>query len=176
MVMKGRRHVSEEEKAAHAVRHPRSQKAAARVAQHATFVLDEWSVRPSLGYDEMVQKTRKALGCGEKAAKQAIKRAREILNERAHDPEIANKIASAYFDVYEDALAARDRRGALRALDSLRAHFGIGAPDRLHVTGALRLDLEKMSDEELEKAAGVSRGVVERATERDTTKPGTNDN
>lgn len=139
---------------------------AQRVALHATFVLDVWHEKPSIGYGELVEKVRAHFECGHASAEQAIKYARDILRERAADPSVADKIAEAYWNIYEDALKHGDRLNARRTLDSLRAHFGVGAPARVNHSGTVALDLEKLSDDELAEAAGMPRSVLERALHR----------
>lgn len=140
--------------------------ASQRAEQAAAWVVDEWAVRPSIGYHELIGKIRERFECGRDLAEQAIKVAREILHDRASDPAIADKIAAAYWQLYEDAVMNKDRAQARKALDSLRAHLGVGAPERRHVTGSVALDLDKLSDDELAEAAGMARDIAARSLER----------
>lgn len=140
--------------------------ASQRAEQHAAWVLDEWVLRPRLGYQEMLDAVMKHFEVGHIAAEQAIKIAREILHERATDPALADKIAAAHFALFEDARALGDRHEARRNLESLRKMFGFDAPDKHHHSGAVLLDMEKLSDEELLEQAGFSKSVIQRSDAR----------
>lgn len=121
-------------------------KASAVTLRRAQWIIERWRVRPSLSYQEMVKEVREAFDVGRTMAEFAIARANELLREMGADPALKDRITAAYWDIYESASTAKEYRAARAALDSLRRHLGVGAPDRVENTHIV----EEVSDEQLE--------------------------
>lgn len=114
--------------------------------RRAQWVIDRWDERPSLRYTEMLKEVRAAFECGKTAAEKAIQRAYEILRETWADPALSDRIAHKYMAIVEGAERAGEFRAARAALDSLRRHLGLGAPDRVEHSGGLDINAEKLED------------------------------
>lgn len=91
------------------------------------------------------------MGIGKTAAEQAIKVAYELLHDEwKTGPSIVDRLASRYQAIADKAERAGDYRAAVRAMDSLRRHLGLGAPDRVeHTTKEATHDLSNMSEADL---------------------------
>ena len=156
-----------------ASRRYKGRSASQRAEQVALWVLDLWTDARRTGYIETRNAIMDKFECGQQLAEQAIKVARAVLAERANDPALRDKIVDAHWDLFDDSKANKDRREARRNLESLTRIMGLAAPSQLKVTGAVTLDLEALSDEELEAAAGVARDIAKRSAERAKPASGT---
>ena len=124
------------------------------------WVVEHWDEVPSLRYKDMLAAVRLHFLIGKTAGEQAIKRAYEIMRETWSDPSWGDRIAARYLEISEKAEKRGDLTNARKALDSLRAHLGIGAPQRhaIEHSGSIDSettlnltdeDYESMSDEQL---------------------------
>lgn len=131
-----------------------------KVERRATWVLEQWAAKPSLRRSELVDRLRTTFECGIGAADEAIQRAYSMFAELKSDASLPDRIAHEYLSIAEEARRAKDWRAATKALDSLRLHLGIGAPERVEHSGAVALTkrLEDLSDEELALAARLDGG------------------
>ena len=123
-----------------------------QLERRAQWVIDRWDEMPSLRYSEMVKEVRRTFECGKTAGEKAIERAYEILRVTWSDPALSDRIAHKYMSIVEAAEKAGEFRAARAALDSLRRHLGLGAPDRVEHSGGLEIKqeaVEDMTDEEL---------------------------
>lgn len=121
-----------------------------RTEAMARWTIDRWDERPSIRYLQMVPEIRRKFECGKTAAEQAIKRAYEMMREEWADKEsIADRIAARFFHLSEKAEAKGDLNAAIRALDSLRRHRGVGAPDRVEHSGEVVHDMTGVSEDAL---------------------------
>jgi hypothetical protein len=132
-----------------------------RTEELATWLLDESTANMALGWEDLRERLVEHFGCGRVMANQAVRVAREIRVRRVSEFDVP-KIASAYLALYDDAVVRGENSEARRVLDSLRDMFGMRAPDRVHVSGSVSVELDKCSDAELAEIAGASRDVLQR--------------
>lgn len=131
--------------------------------RRAQWVIDRWDERPSLRYGEMCNEVRRTFECGKTAGEKAIQRAYEILNSTWSDPRLADRISSHYMAAFELAQSQNDPRSMVRAMDSMRRHLGLGAPDRVEHSGDIDIrneQVEDLTDEELRVMAKVAAAAV----------------
>lgn len=129
-----------------------------QLERRAQWVIDRWDERPSLRYGEMVREVQRQFECGKTAGEQAIKHAYTLLKELWSRPELVDRIANHYLAAFELAQTQNNPRSMVRALDSLRRHLGLGAPDRIEHSGEIGVtaeQLEDLTDEELRIMAKV---------------------
>lgn len=128
-----------------------------QLEQRAQWVIDRWDERPSLRYGEMVAEIRQRYFIGKNGAEQVVKRAREILRDSfdpVKNPELTDRITAKYFAIVEGAEREGEWRAARAALDSLRRHLGLGAPDRVEQTTKYNPeDFEDMTDDQVRSLA-----------------------
>lgn len=137
-----------------------------RVERMATFVIQIWADHPALGYADVIDEVRKHFRCGQTAAEQAHKRAAERIEETATDPVMSARIAQGYWDLFAEAKRSKKLNAGRLLLDSLRAHLGVGAPERLEIsTGTEVADLSEADLDEvirrLEGRGGTAAAVPE---------------
>lgn len=134
----------------------------------ATWAADDAVAHSLMTYDQRVDRVRKRFGCGERAAKQAIKVARELNRQRFLDAGLKEELAAKASAILDHALASGDLRTALRAQERLCDMFGLDAPTRMHHSGSMvEIDPERMSDEELAERMRADADLLMEAAKRE---------
>lgn len=139
-----------------------------KLERRAMRALEIWADRPSMRSDEVKAQIRAEFKCGYGASDEALTRAYELFELYRDDQGLAltNRVAMAYWEIFEEAKRDRDHQGARKALDSLRSHLGLGAPDRLEITGTMGRsedpDLEDFTQEQLELLAKLDQAERQR--------------
>lgn len=135
----------------------RQVESAQKTERRAQRVLELWADKPSLRRDEIHGRIRREFKCGIGAADRAITRAYEYYAENSQDLQLTDRLAQHYWDIAEEAKKAGKFRDATKALDSLRAHLGIGAPERLELTNKTGVDMAELTQEEIDMLARLDR-------------------
>jgi hypothetical protein len=133
-----------------------------KVERRALRILEIWADHPALRPAELKERIQREFECGIGSAADALARAYEIYEEKRDDETLVSRVAEQYLMISEDARRAGKFSAATRALDSLRAHLGLGQPDRVEVTlgaGMVSRDdeLAEWSDDELKLLARLER-------------------
>jgi hypothetical protein len=130
----------------------------------AEWLLDLWNEKPSLfgNYQRAIAAIRKHFECGQSAAEQAHRRAREILSERASDPKRTEHLREWVEKQYLELAERAEKRGDLgekrKTLDSLARLRGLSAPEQIEIKDTTDLaPMDDMTDEELAVAAKIDR-------------------
>lgn len=122
----------------------------AKLEMRAQWALERWEKHPSLTYLMMLAEIRKRFDVGKSAGEQSIKRAYQILRDQWSNSDIVDRLAARYHSIADKAEADGDWHAAIRAMDSLRRHLGIGAPDRVeHSRGVSQHKLDDVDDDDL---------------------------
>lgn len=122
----------------------------------ASWVLDRWSVRPSLRYHEIRSEIMERYAIGQSQAAIVIARAYELVKESREKFVAEDGIAACYLSLFESAKRERNYGEARKILKDMKIHLGLGHAEKLELTGpgvtiaAGRVaDLEDMSDEQI---------------------------
>lgn len=98
----------------------------------------------------MKAQIRREFKCGIGASDLAMEHALELFRAAATELALTDRIAVAYWHGIEESQRKGDWRAYFRGLDSLRAHLGLGAPERLEITGKVGADeMAELTDEEI---------------------------
>jgi arginine utilization protein RocB len=138
------------------------------VERRALWIIDTWAHSFSLRPSQLKEMVRKQFECGINAAEDAMSRAYEIYKERMDPEKLGQQLAAQYLELAEQAKRNGKEAEARKCLDSLRAHLGLGAPERVEHSGTIGVSrdeaLEPLTDEELAVLARmdqVERGLSE---------------
>lgn len=145
----------------------------------ASYVILRQRERPGIMYAQLVVELREKFECGRTSAEVGIQRAHEIRRANTEklisDPTI---IEDLYWELLEEAQRKGKTNDARRVLDSLRAHMGLGAPQRLELTRGkdAASKLANLTPEEIEALAAFDRAgdpsLVDADDAQDSTLPG----
>lgn len=144
-------------------------------------VVDAWAHHPKWRHGDMERHLVKQYGCSRVRAEEAIRQARLILQERAADPSLTDRVVAAYMldlercaDCYAKCMADGDRRTALaavrehaRTLQMMSKHLGLTAPERVEVTTTVSVREERFAElttEQLELLAKVTEITAQETT------------
>ena len=124
-----------------------------KVERRALWVVQRWADDPSVRPGAMKLEVQARFECGITASDQALSRAYELMAEHRNDGGLVDRIAGFYFELAKDARRDKQFNSARMAMDSLRAHLGIGAPERVEHSGGVSVEVEQaiadLTDDEL---------------------------
>lgn len=111
-----------------------------RTEQRARRVMEIWTDRISARPEEIKAIIRAEFQCGINAASDAMARAYELYALAVSSESVEHlvgKLALRYLALSEAAQRAGNLPEARKNLDSLRAHLGISAPQRIELSGSV---------------------------------------
>lgn len=123
----------------------------------ARRILEIWSDRISMRPEEIKAVIRAEFLCGATAAAEALARAYELYALAVSSESVEHlvgKLALRYLALSEAAQRAGNLPEARKNLDSLRAHLGISAPQRIELSGSVGTvsrdpGMENLTDEQI---------------------------
>ncbi len=139
-----------------------------KTEQRARRILEIWTARISARPDEIKSMIRTEFQCGIRAAEEALARSYELYAQAASSDQVEHlvgKLALRYLALSEEAQRMGNLGEARKSLDSLRAHLGISAPQRIEHSGSVTVSRDEAMEDLTDEQLALLRQIDERDAE-----------